>query len=133
MIFFGSLDICFDAVEVCYLSPRDRIMFDQSSTGKGEPHTYLLRISRTNLCCRDDTRLVFQTHDRENFPLPNPPYLALHAACAKVSHACGAAEYVNKLWWEVEHMPFLAEDGSAAAHLTGILLVLADHVQSDEC
>ena len=32
-----------------------------------------------------------------NFPAPSRDYLALHAACCRVAHASGAAEYIEEL------------------------------------
>ncbi|KAK0444206.1 uncharacterized protein EV420DRAFT_1768324 [Desarmillaria tabescens] len=53
-------------------------------------------------------------------PLPSPAYLAIHAACCRVAHLSGAAEYVEKVLQEEEEireqvgsMCVLAEDGSS--------------------
>jgi hypothetical protein len=47
-------------------------------------------------------------------PLPNPTYLALHAACAKVAHLSGAGEYIEKTMRDLEEISVLSEDGSSA-------------------
>ena len=45
--------------------------------------------------------------------LPDPLYLAIHAACAKVCHASGAAEVVEKILRDYEETKVLATDGSS--------------------
>ena len=50
-------------------------------------------------------------------PLPDPRYLALHAACAKVAHLSGAAEYIEKSFRELEDTKVLASNGSSAEAL----------------
>ena len=49
-----------------------------------------------------------------NSPLPNPKYLAIHAACCRVAHMSGAAEYLDKLICDMEELHVLAEDGTSA-------------------
>ncbi|SJL09268.1 uncharacterized protein ARMOST_12645 [Armillaria ostoyae] len=56
----------------------------------------------------------------EALPLPSPAYLAIHAACCRVAHLSGAADYVEKVFREEEEirervggMCILAEDGSS--------------------
>ena len=50
-------------------------------------------------------------------PLPDPRYLALHAACAKVAHLSGASEYVDTIFRKTEDMKVLASDGSSGEAL----------------
>ncbi|KAM6503553.1 hypothetical protein JOM56_000496, partial [Amanita muscaria] len=49
--------------------------------------------------------------------LPSRDYLALHAACAKVAHLSGAAEYMDSMFTDMEEMPVLSNDDSSAAVL----------------
>ena len=51
----------------------------------------------------------------------NPRLLALHAVCCKVAHASGAADYFNRLDWEMEETQELAADGSSGALLAAAL------------
>lgn len=44
---------------------------------------------------------------------PNPEFLRIHAAFAKVLHACGAAEYFQKLQRDAEEVKELYLDGQA--------------------
>ena len=51
-------------------------------------------------------------------PLPDPRYLALHAACAKVAHLSGAGEYIERTFRELDNMKVLASNGSSAEALS---------------
>ncbi|KIJ47305.1 hypothetical protein M422DRAFT_164180, partial [Sphaerobolus stellatus SS14] len=55
--------------------------------------------------------VTFTTHDQTNLPVPNPAYLALHASCAKVGHLSGAAEYIEKMFSDMEETRVLSADG----------------------
>jgi hypothetical protein len=46
-------------------------------------------------------------------PLPDPCYLALHAACARVAHLSGVSKYVDTIFRETEDMKVLASDRSS--------------------
>lgn len=46
--------------------------------------------------------------------LPNPTYLEIHAACCKVAHMSGAAEYLDAVVRDIEGIGVLAEDGASA-------------------
>lgn len=48
-----------------------------------------------------------------DLPLPDPRYLALHAAAARVAHLSGAGEYIELVFRKMEETRTLAEDGSA--------------------
>jgi hypothetical protein len=54
-------------------------------------------------------------------PLPNPRYLALHAACARVAHLSGAGKYIDAFYRDVETTLVLAKDGSSAKLLAEAL------------
>jgi len=49
-----------------------------------------------------------------DLPLPDPRYLALHAACARVAHLSGAAEYIDDVNRDIDTTLVLAKDGSSA-------------------
>jgi len=53
--------------------------------------------------------------------LPDPELIALHAACARVAHMSGAAEYLDMLERDAEEMTVLASDGSSSYLLRGLL------------
>ena len=54
-------------------------------------------------------------------PLPNPRYLEIHAACCRVAHMSGAAEYFDRMIRDVEETRVLAEDGGSAEVLFHVL------------
>ena len=56
-------------------------------------------------------------------PLPNPRYLELHAAAANVAHLSGAAQYIDKIFRDLEEVKVQSEDGSSAYLLDGALQV----------
>ena len=58
---------------------------------------------------------------REGLPVPSPEWLALHAACAKVAHLSGAAEYIETILRDAEETTVLAADGSSGEILTHLL------------
>lgn len=57
--------------------------------------------------------VVFESIDL-SLPLPSPAYLELHAACCRVAHLSGAAEYIESIWSDMEDTQVLAADGSSA-------------------
>lgn len=58
-------------------------------------------------------------------PVPNPSYLALHAACAKVVHASGMAKFLDEVIEDLELTPVLSSDGSSAHLLHHALAMVA--------
>ncbi|KAF5372029.1 hypothetical protein D9615_008120 [Tricholomella constricta] len=65
------------------------------------------------------------TDNQTQLPLPDPRYLALHAACAKIAHASGAAETIDAYLRDLETTKVLAEDGSSMAILDAVSQALA--------
>ena len=57
-------------------------------------------------------------------PLPDPRYLALHAACARVAHLSGAGEYIDAFDRDIDTTPILAKDGSSAKLLAEALSII---------
>jgi len=58
-------------------------------------------------------------------PPPSRQLLALHAACARVVHTSGAADFLDKLESDAEKIAVLASDGSSASLLGDLLSVYA--------
>ena len=57
----------------------------------------------------------FARPDADALSLPDPRYLEIHAACCKVAHVSGAAEFLDRAVRDVEESPgTLAEDGGSA-------------------
>ncbi|KAG9082390.1 hypothetical protein FS749_006876 [Ceratobasidium sp. UAMH 11750] len=57
----------------------------------------------------------------DHLPLPSRQYLATRAACARVLHLSGAAEVIDQVLDDREHVKVLAEDGSSAKLLEYLL------------
>lgn len=51
---------------------------------------------------------------RSEVPVPDPRYLALHAACAKVLHKTGMTSILEEIIDDLERTPVLLSDGSSA-------------------
>ncbi|KAG9042906.1 hypothetical protein FS837_010227 [Tulasnella sp. UAMH 9824] len=62
---------------------------------------------------------------RGGIPLPDPRYLALHAACAKVAHQSGISKILDKLLENLERTDVLSSDGSSASLLHHALTMAA--------
>ncbi|TFK66209.1 hypothetical protein BDN72DRAFT_844621 [Pluteus cervinus] len=62
----------------------------------------------------------FTTTD-PNLPVPSPRYLEIHAACARIAHLSGAAEYIESVLRDYEEITVLADDGSSAEVLAHLL------------
>ncbi len=45
------------------------------------------------------------------FALPNPKFLAIHAACAKIYHASGMREVIDQVLRDKEVVKMLSKDG----------------------
>ena len=88
-----------------------------------QENTYRLEARDPRILTGFPRTVTFSTDDPVNLPVPSPNYLALHAACAKVAHLSGAAEYIDAVWSEMEEALFLAENGSSADALNLALLV----------
>ncbi|PPQ93669.1 hypothetical protein CVT25_012728 [Psilocybe cyanescens] len=58
-------------------------------------------------------KIELTTPDPVKYPLPDPHYLALHAACAQVVHLSGAGKYIEKVLQDIETIGVLASDGGS--------------------
>ena len=50
--------------------------------------------------------VTFTTPDEDKYPLPDPRFLKIHAACCKVAHVSGAADYLNMLEENSHYDPY---------------------------
>ena len=73
------------------------------------------------------TTVTFTSHD--NAPLPDPHYLALHTACAKVAHLSGAGQHIDSVDRDIDTTPVLARDGSSSRVLVEAITRIAIAVQ----
>ncbi|KIY49502.1 hypothetical protein FISHEDRAFT_41664 [Fistulina hepatica ATCC 64428] len=81
---------------------------------------YLLSLS--------NARVDFTTPDTVNLPLPDPRYLKLHAACARVASLSGAAECIDNILRKAEVTDVLAFDGGSSELLDYIFMRRLDIV-----
>ncbi|KAI0717850.1 hypothetical protein C8T65DRAFT_737652 [Cerioporus squamosus] len=92
---------------------------------EGKPHTYRIETRRPFVPDEHFPREVTFTSTSENLPLPSPDYLRIHAACCRIAHLSGAAEYLGKIYRDEEYLDVLASDGTSAPvldHLLGRLV-----------
>ena len=88
-------------------APLNSIGFWQAVTNQ-----YALRATNPNILNPLPATVTFTA--RGGLPLPDPRYLALHAACAKVAHLSGAGEYIDAVDRDIDSTLVLAKDGSSA-------------------
>ncbi|KAI6012947.1 hypothetical protein PISMIDRAFT_19565 [Pisolithus microcarpus 441] len=94
-----------------------RLDFDELRiyfTATEVPNRYKLEAFREICLCQRPRYVTFSTPDADKYPLPNPTYLAIHAACAKVAHHSGAAEHIEEVLKRMEDTLVLAEDGGSS-------------------
>lgn len=86
-------------------------------TSRKQAHCYRITVApslaplRQNMGLPEEVQFVSH-HD--DLPLPSPRYLEIHAACCRIAHLSGAAEYIDNLLRAVEELDVLAEDGGSA-------------------
>ena len=76
---------------------------------------------------KDGAEVTLTTPDKTRYPLPDPCYLAFHAALAKVVHASGIAEALDKMLEERENIRVLSDD-SAVDHSVGQLRMTQKYI-----
>ncbi|TFK32193.1 hypothetical protein BDQ12DRAFT_692868 [Crucibulum laeve] len=89
-----------------------------------EKNKYKLESSSEFVLHQYPTHVTFTTSDPIKLPVPSPTYLAMHAACAKIAHLSGAAEYTNKFYRDMEDSTTLDADGASAHMLEHALIDL---------
>lgn len=102
--FFGPLDFWFEAVP-------------------GVSNTYQLRKADPSYfrdAVKDGAEVTFMSPNPELYPLPDPRYLAFHAAVAKVVHMAGMAEHLDEILWKTEDIGVLSDE-SGVEYLDGLL------------
>ncbi|PBK64892.1 hypothetical protein ARMSODRAFT_1053626 [Armillaria solidipes] len=80
---------------------------------RGRANTYVLRnpgeVEAGTLINGKEITLVASD---PRFALPNPKFLAIHAACAKIYHASGMGEVIDQVLRDKEVVKVLSEDGT---------------------
>lgn len=102
--FFGPLRIWFEAVP-------------------GKANTYKIKKSQDRVLrgiVDEGTEVIFTSPDPEAYPLPDPRYLAFHAAVAKVVHMAGMAEHLDDILRKYENIRVLSDE-SSVEYFDGLL------------
>jgi len=86
-----------------------------------DPHHYIVRRLGTNPISLLPDEVCF-TSTNPQLELPDPKFIAIHAACCRAAHLSGAAEAVDLLYRDTEKIRVLADDGSSARLLEFALL-----------
>ncbi|TFK45592.1 hypothetical protein OE88DRAFT_1115211 [Heliocybe sulcata] len=92
---------------------RFKAYFDGSPFPE-EPNKYVVRSTdNARLPGVPGSSTVCTFESCGNIQVPSPEYLAIHAAFAKVLHACGAAQQVDKVFNDMEENQVLSSDGGS--------------------
>ena len=57
--------------------------------------------------------VTFTSPDPENFPLPNPRYLKIHAAFARIAFYSGVGKHISDIFTGVERQLAFGSDSSS--------------------
>lgn len=108
--------------------------FDFSFEETSQPHKYCIQNYRPQLRLNLPRTVTFNWYD-QRYDLPHPERLKVHAIIARIFHASGAAEQINKALRDLGEHCVLAKDGSTdissmlAVTTLGVLGSRAGNVQ----
>jgi hypothetical protein len=71
---------------------------------------------------QDGAEVTFTSPNPTLFPLPNPRYLAFHAAVAKVVHTAGMARHLDEILRKTEDIRVVSDE-SGVEYLDGLLRI----------
>lgn len=71
---------------------------------------------------KEDTVVTFTSTSPDTFPLPDPRYIAFHAAVAGIVHIAGMAEHLDEIIRDYATIRVLSDD-SSAEYLDGLLRI----------
>ncbi|KAG9022581.1 hypothetical protein FRB95_014576 [Tulasnella sp. JGI-2019a] len=111
--FFGQLNVWLEPVE-------------------SQPNRYRLKkVDKAYMMSTpQDTMMDLDSHsDGAALLAPDPRYLRLHAACAKIVRASGAAKYIDEFLYDYESLKTLGNDGSHHYLLEQALSLVATLVE----
>ncbi|KDR75041.1 hypothetical protein GALMADRAFT_140593 [Galerina marginata CBS 339.88] len=111
---FDELKIWFEEVR----GPDCNIYPHQYRIGSANPFTQLMDVSPI---------INLNTPDKDNLPLPNPRYLRIHAACARVAYLSGVGKYIDDILAGIERRLAPALDGFDADVLS-LASLLSDKI-----
>jgi hypothetical protein len=121
---FGRLDIWLEAVEVLFSLHSLALHL---TVNQGHSNTYRVRKAHAYPTELEDNDEVTFFSVNSRLQAPDPRFLAIHAACAKVCHKGQMTEVIDKAIKDWENIQVLSEDGSGPSfeRLRGALEVLA--------
>lgn len=108
--------------------------FDFSFEATSQPHKYRIQNYRPRIQLHLPRTVAFNWYD-QRYDLPSPELLKVHAIIARIFHASGAAEYIEKALRDLGEHCVLAKDGSTdissmlAATTLGVLSSRTGNVQ----
>lgn len=71
---------------------------------------------------KDGAEVTLTSPDSSKYPLPDPRYLAFHAAIAKVANIAGMAEYLDDILRKYEEIRVLSDE-LGVQYLDGLLRI----------
>ncbi|RDX41752.1 hypothetical protein OH76DRAFT_1302753, partial [Lentinus brumalis] len=87
---------------------------------EGKKDFYRIQVApRVQQVAHFPQEVQFVTH--HNLALPDAKYLRIHAACCRIAHLSGAAEYLDDIHRRMERDPVLLEGGESADVLHYVL------------
>jgi len=89
----------------------DQLDWWMEPASSGDPHHYVVRYIQPILNLPSEVRF---TSSNPLLELPDPRFIAIHAACCRVAHLSGAAEYIEDIYRKTEMTYVLADNGSSA-------------------
>ncbi|KAK0216291.1 hypothetical protein IW262DRAFT_1399210 [Armillaria fumosa] len=79
-----------------------------------EPNKYMVRsVNGYTLLGMSVSEVVCEFNTESSIAPPDPYLLAIHAAFAKVLHACGAGEHLDRVLRDMERLKVLSSDGGS--------------------
>ncbi|RPD53568.1 hypothetical protein L226DRAFT_613839 [Lentinus tigrinus ALCF2SS1-7] len=104
---FNKLDL--------YLTPvkdvQEQVIPDTYNAEHAYGEDYLRQI---RLELKDKVTFRSCSVDAKVIPAPDPKIIALHAACAKIAHMSGAAEYLRELYRDTDAIAVMTEPNAAS-------------------
>ncbi|KAJ9198957.1 hypothetical protein DTO271D3_1148 [Paecilomyces variotii] len=111
-----NINECRNAITLNHVLHRNfgkfRIALDPTET---EIEYNVLKFRATSfakLFISSNNEVIFTQHE-PRYAMPSPELLRIHAIIAKVLHASGQAEYIDKILQDRDNMGVLATDGSS--------------------
>lgn len=93
------------------MSVKSIIHYSSSFRTAQDPHHYIVRYVIPYYNLPNEVRFITRQPLLE---LPDPRFIAIHAACCRAAHLSGSAAYIDQIHRETEMTHVLADNGSSA-------------------